>query len=97
VELVLRLLVLGEIDDRVFEGEQDARVDVERQVQIKWSAAALLGMKIDFPGLSQRIRLDEVALVVHVEAVIDGVVLDLRDVPGHVDDCHPASVCRTLR
>ena len=37
-----------------------------------------------------------VAFVVNVEAVIDGVVLDLRDVPGNVDDRHRASLERPV-
>ena len=88
VELVGRLLVLGEQHDGVLEGEQDAGVDVEGQVQVERAAAALLGVQVDLPDLAQRVRLDEVPLVVHVEPVVDGVVLQVGDVAGDIDGCH---------
>ena len=88
VELVRRLVVVGQAEHGVLEGEQHARVDVEREVQVERPAAAVLGVQVDLPDLAQGVRLDEVALVVDVEAVVDGVVLQVRDVPGHVDGCH---------
>ncbi len=45
-------------------------------------------MEVDLPGLAQRVGLDEVALVVHVEPVVDGVILQVGDEAGHVDDGH---------
>ena len=72
----------------VLEPEQGAGVDVERQVEVDGALAGLLGVEVDLPGLAQRVRLDEVALVVDVEAVPDGVVLQVGDEPGHVDDRH---------
>ncbi|MFM7224141.1 MAG: hypothetical protein ACKO1Y_01695, partial [Actinomycetota bacterium] len=41
--------------------------------------ARLLGVEIDLPRLAQRVALGEVPLVVHVEAVIDRMVLQLDD------------------
>ena len=62
-----------ELDDLVLEAEQGAGVDLERQVQVDRAAARLLGVQVDLPELTQRVGLDEVALVVDVEAVVDGV------------------------
>jgi hypothetical protein len=88
VEAVGRFTVLREVDHEVLEGQQHPGVDLQGQVQIQRPAAALLGVEVDLPGLAQRVGLDEVALVVHVEAVVDGVILDLGHVSGHVDDGH---------
>ncbi len=71
VELVGRLGVLGKVDDGVLERQQGPGVDLEGQVQVEGPAASLFGVQVDLPGLAQRIRLDEMALVVHMEAVID--------------------------
>jgi hypothetical protein len=57
-------------------------------VQVEGAATTFLGVQVDLPHLSQRVRLDEVALVVNVEAVIDGMVLQLGHVAGHVNRCH---------
>ena len=57
-------------------------------MQVERAAAGLLGVQVDLPRLAQRVGLDEVALVVHVEAVVDGVVLELGDEPGDVDGGH---------
>jgi hypothetical protein len=51
-------------------------------VQVERAAAGLLGVEVDLPRLAQRVGLDEVALVVHVEAVVDGVVLEVGDEHG---------------
>ena len=88
VELVGRLLVLGEQHDGVLEGEEHPRIDVEGQVQVERAAAALLGVEVDLPDLAQRVRLDEVPLVVHVKPVVDGVVLQVGHVAGDVDGSH---------
>ena len=90
VEAVGRLLVLGQRHDQVLERQQRAGVDLERQVQVERPAARLLGVQVDLPGLPQRVGLDEVALVVHVEPVVDGVVLEVGDEPGDVDGGHGA-------
>ena len=88
VVLVGRLLVVGEPHDGVLEGQQHSGIDVEGKVKIDGAAAALLGVEIDLPDLAKRVGLDEVALVVDVEPVIDRVVLEIGDVSGHVDGCH---------
>ena len=75
MELVGRIDVVGQAQDGVFEGEQRPRVDVEFDVKVDRSAAAVFGVEIDLPGLAQRVGLHEVTLVVHVEAVGDRMVL----------------------
>ncbi len=42
-------------------------------------------MDVDLPGLSQRVGLDEVALVVDVEPMFDGVLFQIGDETGDVD------------
>ena len=91
VELVGRVDVVGQAQDGVFEGEQGARVDVELDVQVDRSAAAVFGVQVDLPGLAQRVGLDEVTLVVHVKAVGDRVVLEVRDESRDVDGGHYSS------
>ena len=76
------------IDDHVFERQQHSRFDLESEVQVERASAALLGMEVDLPHLSQRVRLHEVTLVVYVEAVVDGMILQLGHIAGHVDGCH---------
>ncbi len=63
-------------------------IDLEREVQVDGPLAAFLGMQVDLPGLAQRVALDEVTFVVHVEAVLDGVVFEIGDEPGDVEYCH---------
>ena len=76
------------VDHRVLEAEQHARIDLEREVEVDRALATLLGMEVDLPGLAQRVALDEVTLVVHVEAVLDRVILQVGDEAGDVDDRH---------
>lgn len=57
-------------------------------MQVDWPAAALFGVKVDLPELPERVRLDEVPLVVHVETVVDCMIFELGHVAGHVDDRH---------
>ena len=97
VELVSGVLVVGEPDDRVLETEQHPRVDLEREVEVDRSFAALLGVQVDLPRLAERVALDEVTLVVHVEAVLDRVVLEIGDEPGYVDDGHSVSLLEGAR
>ena len=89
-ELVLvgRVVPLGAGHHRVLEAEQHPGIDLEGQVQVDGTLAALLGVDVDLPGLAQRIALDEVPLVVHVEAVLDRVVLEVGDEARHVDHRH---------
>jgi len=58
------------------------------KVEVEGPAAAVLGMELNLPDLAQRVGLDEVALVMHVEAVIYRMVLEVGHVSGHVDNCH---------
>src|SRR5690606_1105864 len=60
----------------------------EGQVQVERAAAGLLRVQVDLPGLAQGVGLDEVPLVVHVEAVVDRVILELGHEPGDVDGGH---------
>ena len=45
-------------------------------------------MEVDLPQLPQRVGLDEVALVVDVEAVVDRLTLHVGDETCNVDHCH---------
>ena len=88
MELVGGLLVLGEEDDGVLEGEEDAGVHVEGEMQVERATAPLFGVQVDLPDLAQRIGLDEVPLVVHVKPVVDRMVLQVGDVSGDVNCSH---------
>ncbi len=88
VEFVGRVLVLGKAEDGILEREQGSGVDLEREVQVERAAAPVLGMELHLPDLAERVGLHEVPLVVHVEAVIDRMVLEVGHVSGHIDDCH---------
>ena len=88
VKVIGRVLLVAEADDSVLEGKQHPRIDVEGKVQVKRSAAALLGMQVDLPDLTQGVGLDEVSLVMHVEPMVHGVVFELGYVAGDVDGCH---------
>src|ERR1019366_2344055 len=65
-------------DSNVRGSNPGGRGEVERP------AAPLFGVQVDFPGLAQRVRLDEMALVVHVEAVVIRMVLQIGDIARHV-------------
>ena len=88
MELVGRIVDVGPLDHRVLESEQHPGIDLQRQVEIDGTFTALFGVQVDFPVLTQRIALDEVTFVVHVESVLDRVVLEVGDEPRDVDDCH---------
>ena len=75
VVLVGRLDVFGEVDDGVLEGQQDARVHLEGEMEVERAAAAVFGVQVDLPRLAQGVRLDEMTLVVHVKSMVDRVVL----------------------
>jgi myo-inositol-1(or 4)-monophosphatase len=79
---------LGEVEHSVFEGEEDPRVDLESEVQVKWAAAPLLGVQVDLPCLAERVRLYEVPFIMDVKSVVDGVVLQVCYVSRDVDYCH---------
>ena len=78
----------------VFEAEQGPRIDLEREVEVDGAVAGFLGVKVDLPQLAQRVGLDEVALVVHVEAVVDRMALQVGDESCDIDDSHsPPPAC----
>jgi myo-inositol-1(or 4)-monophosphatase len=88
MELVRRIDVLGQPEHGVFEGQQRPGIHFEGEVEVEGSTAAVFGMELHLPDLAQRVGFDKVPLVVHVEAVIYGMVLEIGHVSGHVDDCH---------
>jgi hypothetical protein len=45
-------------------------------------------VQVHLPDLAQRIGLDEVPLVVHMESVVDGMILQVGDVPRDVNGSH---------
>ena len=57
-------------------------------MKVDRTTARLFRVQIYFPQLAQRVGLDEVALVVYVEAVVDRVALQVGDKAGNIDDCH---------
>ena len=57
-------------------------------MEIEWASASVFGMQVDLPCLTHRIGLDEVTLVVHVECMVDSMVLEVGDEAGNVDDGH---------
>lgn len=57
-------------------------------MEVEWAAAGIGRVKVDFPGLSHRIRLDEVALVMHMETLIGGKVFQIGRECCDVDNCH---------
>ena len=63
-------------------------------MQVEGTAAGLLGMEVDLPRLAKRVGLDEVTLVVHVEPVVDGMVLEVGDEHGDIDGCHAVQTAR---
>ena len=86
--MVVGFVVVGKPHDRILETQQHPRINLEREVEVDRALATLLGVDIDFPRLSQRVALDEMALVVDMETVFDRVILEIGDEPGDVDDCH---------
>jgi hypothetical protein len=78
---------VGGVHEGVLEVEHHPRVEVDGHVEVERSLTSLGGMHVDLPGLSEGVGLDEVALVVDVETVLDRVVLEVGDGPGEVD-CH---------
>ena len=46
-------------------------------------------MQVDFPGLAERVCLYEVTLIVYMEAMVYGMVLQFGNVTSHVDHSHP--------
>ena len=57
-------------------------------MKVERAIAGFLGVEVDFPGLAERVGFDEVPLVVNVETMVHGVVLQLRNVPCDIDHGH---------
>jgi hypothetical protein len=53
MKLIRWIDLVRESQHGVFEGEQCPRIDVKFDVQIDGTTAAILGMKVDLPRLSQ--------------------------------------------
>ncbi len=83
-----RIVDFLESNHLVLEAEHRTRVDIERQMEVDRAFASAFRVKIDFPELSERVGLDEVPLVVHVEAMVDRLTLHVGDETRYVDDCH---------
>ena len=88
VEVILGIALVVEGDHRILEAEQHPGVDLEREIEINRALAAFLGVEVDLPRLPERITLHEVALVVHVKPVLDGVVLQIGNESRNIDNCH---------
>jgi len=56
--------------------------------EIDRTAAPVLGVQVDFPRLAQRVRLDEMTLVVDVKAVGNCVVFEVGDEACDIDSGH---------
>ena len=76
------------LDDLVLETQQRPWINLERKVEVDWTVARLFRVEVDLPQLPKRVCLDEMAFVVHVESVIDGVALQLGDESGDINDGH---------
>lgn len=87
-ETLDRIIALRDVEHPVLEADHDPRVDLESEVQIERPTARVLGVQVDLPRLAHRVGLDEVAFVVHMERVIDGVVLEVGHEAGNIDDGH---------
>ena len=88
MKLVGRVDFIGKSKNRVLKGEKGSRVDIEFDVQINGSAASVFGVQIDLPRLTQRISLDEMALVMDVKTVGHRVVLEVRDETSDINGSH---------
>ena len=53
VEVVGRVLVLGQPEDGVLEGEQRSGVDLEGEVEVEGTAAPVLGVELHLPDLTE--------------------------------------------
>ena len=88
VKRIGRVLVVGETEHRILEGEQGPGVHFQAQVQVERAATGIFGMQLHLPYLAEGVGLDEVPLVVNMEPMVDGVIFEVGHVPGYVDDCH---------
>ena len=88
------VVLVFEVEHEVFERQQDPGVDLEGQVQVERTAAGIFGVQVDLPRLAQGVGLHEVAFVVDVEPVVHGMVFQIGDEAGDVDDRHEHSCTR---
>ena len=88
---------VGHLEHLVLERQQRTRVDLERQMQVDRAVAGFLRVEIDLPQLPQRVGLDEVPFVVHMETVIDRVALQIGHETGDIDDGHEGAGYRAAR
>jgi len=88
MEGIRRIGVFSKVGDNIFEGEQDSRVYFEGQVKIEWASTSFFGVQIHLPHLAKRISLNEMSLVVDVEAVVDSMIFEICNISGNIDDSH---------
>ena len=88
MELIGWVDIVGQSKDGVFEGQQRSWIDVEFDVQIDRSTTSVFGVQIDFPRLAQRVRLDEVSFVVHMEPMRHSVVFQISDESSDIYSGH---------
>lgn len=62
-------------------------------MEIERATTGLFGVQVHFPGLAQRVRLYEMAFVMHMEAVVHGMVLEVGDESGNIDGSHGPTDC----
>ncbi len=68
---------LRRLHEHVLEFQHDPGVEIDREVKVERTLTRLGGMQIDLPRLTERVRLNEVALIVNVESMLDGMVLQI--------------------
>ena len=88
MEFVRWIDVIGKSEHGVFEGEKRSRIDVKLDVQINGSAATVLGVKINFPRLTQGVGLDKMAFIVHVETMGNRVILEVSNKTSNINGGH---------
>jgi myo-inositol-1(or 4)-monophosphatase len=57
-------------------------------VEVEGPAAPVFGVELHLPDLAERVGLDEMALIVHMETMVNRVILEVGHISGHIDDCH---------
>jgi len=92
---LVRFAVFADPDDFVFEGDECAWIDLERHVHVEGSVAGTVRVEVDLPRLPVGVGLDEMPLIMDVEAVFGDMVLEVGDETLKVDHCHrpqPATI-----
>ena len=62
-------------------------------MQVDGSAARFFGVQVYFPELAKRVGLNEMALVVHVKAMVNRVTLHIGDETGNIDNSQVGPFC----